>query len=209
MEKYKCSGCQKEYKYRKANCSVCGGLLEENNPIADLSKKASEKITEKKQETIELDEKETYAQLEKDINSEIAKENKEEPFKKLTAQEFISSFKVLPDFVNGILNEIPKDSEYYDLAQIWVFTEKEITEIFTLIYDILDLYFPSVFKYLDKASIISIALLSITVIWIFTKKGIATYKFFKNRKTEIVQQVNMDGEKEVVIIDRKKRKKIQ
>lgn len=198
---YKCISCGKEYHYNKTICSCNGKLI----PITE------EKTEIKTEEIIiDVDDKKTYEQLEKDINTEIQKENQAEPFKKLSSKEFIDAFRILPEFVNGILREVPNDSEYYELAQIWIFTEKEIYDIFILIFDILDLYFPSVFKYLDKATIISIIMLSLTVIWIFVKKGIATYKFFKKKGEKVqIEQKNIDGEKEIVEVPKSKIKKVK
>lgn len=192
-----CDNCNREFKYKKSydkHIIDCG--KETNIEVKTVTDDGSDVIiTPDNIEVINYT-PEQIEEIEKEVSAEVKKIeiSASESNKVMSQKEFIQYCSLIFDETNGFLNSVPKDSRFYELAQIWVFTDEEIVRILRFIYNVIKRYFPEVYKNLTPDSMVFIVISGISVVMIFGKKVGKTAIWGVNYMKEIKEKKKNESE---------------
>ena len=173
-------------------CPVCErGYILEGNLANHIHKKhpdfefdESEKNEPTEQDKKDLEDVKKQTNIDIKSKKKAGSKSAKKILEKISFEDFHKIFSFIPKAINALLNDIPKDSEYRPIAEIWMISGEEYTLVTDAIYCIFEIFFPKVLVYLLTEEFIGILAMLMPVCLIYIKKVGKTIKFFVARSRE-------------------------
>lgn len=115
--------------------------------------------------------------------------------KKIGKKDFKQLWKMPFDFINKWLGKVDDDSDYRELAEIWMFDDDEIDDMLDFAYMILAKYFPKALIWMAGEAFMILIFNGITIFLIFGKKIKKTVIFFAQRRKQKQEVIDIDSGK--------------
>lgn len=195
--KYHCPVCLKGYSYeRKLGCAehdeftalLPGPPPQENPPASTLPPEetvppqpAEEGTPPSGEEPVEEPSEDEEAFAEATRRTMVRAIEPSEKGKMLTRKQWQGLFRLPTDWLNKQLKGFKPDSEYKELATIWIMEDQELNDLADMIYSVLEAYVPQFLIWLAGEGFMNVIAMIIALIMMFGPRVKKTIDFFSKR----------------------------